>query len=115
MSYINGMTLNKKSERQSVGQRIRGLRLGSNMTQDQLAARVGVSRAAVTQWETNRANQLGENLRKVAEVFNTSLGYLVTGETGVLLDDELSLIQLYRACKPADRKLLLLTAKRLTC
>lgn len=99
---------------QSFGERIRGLRLGSNMTQDQLASRLGVSRSAIAQWESGRIDPLRKNLQRIAEVLNTSHVYLATGQTGKLLDDELSLIQLYRACEPKDRQLLLCTAKRLT-
>ena len=40
-------------------------------------------------------------------------GYLVSGETGSLVGDELALMRLYRACSAEDRRMLLLTARRL--
>ncbi|HTQ70341.1 MAG TPA: XRE family transcriptional regulator, partial [Acidocella sp.] len=57
--------------------------------------------------------QIRENMEKIAKVLNTSLGYLVSGETGSLVGDELALMRLYRACAAEDRRMLLLTARRL--
>jgi transcriptional regulator with XRE-family HTH domain len=98
---------------ETVGARIRALRLAANMTQDELAEKLEVSRSAIAQWETGRAGQGRENLERVAKVLNTSLGYLVSGETGSLRGDELALIRLYRACSAEDRRILLQTARRL--
>ena len=99
--------------RTSVGARIRALRLAANLTQDELAEQLNVSRSAIAQWETDRAGQVRENMEKIARALNTSLGYLVSGETGSLRGDELALIRLYRACSTEDRKMLILTARRL--
>lgn len=98
---------------ETVGARIRALRLASNMTQDEFADKLHVSRSAIAQWETDRAGQIRENMEKIAKVLNTSLGYLVSGETGSLTGDELALMRLYRACSTEDRRMLVLTAKRL--
>ncbi len=98
---------------ESVGARIRALRLAANLTQDEFAARLNVSRSAIAQWETDRAGQVRDNMERIAKVLNTSLGYLVSGETGSLQGDELALVRLYRACSTEDRRLLVLTARRL--
>ncbi len=109
------MVLKKQNTPQSVGQRIRALRLKDNLTQDQFAAQLGVSRSAIAQWETDRARQRDENLRRIAEVLDTSMAYLVSGKIRPPNGDEgeLILAQLYRACAPKDRKILLTTAQRL--
>lgn len=98
---------------ESVGARIRALRLAANLTQDEFAAKLNVSRSAIAQWETDRAGQIRDNMERIAKVLNTSLGYLVSGETGSLQGDELALVRLYRACSTEDRRLLVLTARRL--
>lgn len=103
----------KQIPQESVGQRIRALRLANNLTQEEFAAKLSVSRSAIAQWETDRAGQVRENLEHIAKVLGTSLAYLVSGETGTLQGDELALMRLYRACAPEDRKLLTQTAKRL--
>lgn len=103
----------KQVPQESVGQRIRALRLANNFTQEEFAAKLGVSRSAIAQWETDRAGQVRENLERIAKVLGTSLAYLVSGETGSLQGDELALMRLYRACSTEDRQLLVRTAKRL--
>ncbi len=50
-----------------IGTRIRSTRRERNMTQDELADRVGVSRSAVAQWETGRTGQVTGNLSRIAE------------------------------------------------
>ncbi|MBU6419083.1 MAG: helix-turn-helix domain-containing protein [Proteobacteria bacterium] len=107
------MASKKQSPSETVGARIRALRLAANMTQDEFAEKLNVSRSAIAQWETDRAGQIRENMEKIAKILNTSLGYLVSGETGSLQGDELALMRLYRACSAEDRKMLLLTARRL--
>jgi transcriptional regulator with XRE-family HTH domain len=107
------MASKKQPPAETVGARIRALRLASNMTQDEFAEKLNVSRSAIAQWETDRAGQIRENMERIAKVLNTSLGYLVSGETGSLVGDELALVRLYRACSTEDRRMLLLTARRL--
>ena len=107
------MAIKKNPTADTVGARIRALRLAANLTQDELAEQLNVSLSAIAQWETDRAGQVRENMEKIARALNTSLGYLVSGETGSLRGDELALIRLYRACSTEDRKMLILTARRL--
>jgi transcriptional regulator with XRE-family HTH domain len=107
------MSLKKQIHPESVGARIRALRLAANLTQEEFAAKVGVTGSAVAQWETERAGQLRANMEQIAKVLNTSLGYLVSGEVDSLQGEELILIRLYRACTPEDRRLLVLNASRL--
>ena len=107
------MASRKQLPTETVGARIRALRLAANLTQDEFAAKLNVSRSAIAQWETDRAGQVRDNMERIAKVLNTSLGYLVSGETGSLMGDELALMRLYRACSSEDRRMLLLTARRL--
>jgi transcriptional regulator with XRE-family HTH domain len=110
---VKALMSKKPAPAESVGARIRALRLAANLTQDEFAAKLNVSRSAIAQWETDRAGQIRDNMERIAKVLNTSLGYLVSGETGSLQGDELALVRLYRACSTEDRRLLVLTARRL--
>jgi len=63
------------------GERIRRCRQEAGLTQDQLAKAVGVSAAAVAQWETGDSKSLRpENLFKAARALNKSAEWLATGE-----------------------------------
>ena len=107
------MASRKQIPTETVGARIRALRLAANLAQE-FAAKLNVSRSAIAQWETDRAGQVRDNMEQIAKVLNTSLGYLVSGETGSLVGEELALMRLYRASSSEDRRMLLLTARRLT-
>lgn len=101
----------------SVGGRIRALRRERGLTQDDLAAAVGVSRSAVAQWETDRAGQIRGNLARIASVLGASVEFLIMGtdkrEPGAAeRGDELVLLRLYRECSDEDRAFLLRTAHR---
>ena len=56
-----------------VGERIRRWRLIAGITQADLAARLGVSRPAVCQWESGETEPRQTNLEKVAEACGVSM------------------------------------------
>ena len=106
------------NDAQQIGARIREARQDQQLTQDQLAGAVGVSRSAVAQWETGRAGQVTANLTRIASVLGVGVDYLIHGEdkhapTKAGTGDELAMLRLYRECAPEDRQLLLRTARRL--
>jgi transcriptional regulator with XRE-family HTH domain len=61
--------------------RIKNLRLAKKWNQAELGRRVGVSRAAVTQWESGSTKLNQENLVALANVFRVTPEYIVTGKT----------------------------------
>ncbi|MFZ1326871.1 MAG: helix-turn-helix transcriptional regulator [Candidatus Contendobacter sp.] len=66
----------------TIGQRIKQARLAHQpkITQQQLAAEVGISRPAVTQWETGETKSLeGENLVRVAQALSVTTEWLLYG------------------------------------
>src|SRR5690625_4011210 len=71
----------------AVGERIRTIRKSLGLTQPQLAARVGVSRGAVGNWELGKGVKR-ENLRRIAEEFDISFDWLATGRGDVPVGDE---------------------------
>src|ERR1700745_654269 len=99
------MASKKQLPTETVGARIRALRLAAHLTQGAFAGKLNVSRSAIAQWETDRAGQVRENMERIAKVLNTSLGYLVSGETGSLAGDELALMRLYCASSSSDPRI----------
>lgn len=66
----------------NIGGRIAFLRDQRGLTQEELATRLGISRAALSHYEKNRREPDTETLTKVADLFQVSLDYLV-GRTQV--------------------------------
>lgn len=56
------------------------LRAANNMTQEQLAVLVGVSRQSVAKWESGKAYPEMDKLIKLAQIFNCSIDDLVQGD-----------------------------------
>ena len=56
------------------------LRATRNMTQEQLAMLVGVSRQSVTKWEAERAYPEMDKLIKLTQIFDCTLDELVSGD-----------------------------------
>ncbi|WP_118984397.1 helix-turn-helix domain-containing protein [Photorhabdus sp. CRCIA-P01] len=64
----------------TIGERIYSLRRGLELTQVQVAEKIGVSMAAVSLWEKNKASPSSENLQKIAQVLQCSVSWLLDGE-----------------------------------
>ncbi|WP_065649037.1 MULTISPECIES: helix-turn-helix domain-containing protein [Pantoea] len=62
------------------GQRIRARRKILKLTQQQLAADVGVSHVAISQWEKNETLPRGEHLLRLAELLQCPAAWLFDGE-----------------------------------
>ena len=67
----------------SVGQRISELRNERKISQNQLAAAMGVSRQAVSKWENGQSTPDAMNLIRLADVLNSDVEYLTTGRAVV--------------------------------
>ncbi len=64
----------------SLGERIKEQRKNCGMSQEKLAELVGVSRQAVTKWETDQSAPSTEKLFKLAEIFGTSVDLLIKND-----------------------------------
>jgi transcriptional regulator with XRE-family HTH domain len=118
MTYDPAMAAAPPAPPDSVGARIRAARVARGLTQEGLAALIGVSRSAVAQWETERAGQIRGNLGRIAEALAVSVEFLLFGDDkqaprAAISGDELALLRLYRELSPEDRAMLLTTARRL--
>lgn len=61
----------------SIGEKIAKLRKDNDHTQEQLADLLGVSRQAVSKWESDIAYPETDNLIKLGELYNCSMDYLL--------------------------------------
>ena len=64
----------------SLSSNIKRLRLEKDMTQEQLAARLGVSAQAVSKWETNLTTPDTYNILQLSRIFRVSVEYLTCGD-----------------------------------
>jgi transcriptional regulator with XRE-family HTH domain len=61
-------------------QKLRALRKSAKMSQEQLAAKIGVSRQAITKWETDGGLPDIENIMAIAALFSVSMDELLSTE-----------------------------------
>lgn len=62
------------------GDRLKQYRIDEGLSQEQLAEKIGVSRQAITKWETKRGLPDVENMVILAEIFKLTLDELVLAE-----------------------------------
>ena len=72
--------IRKKGRTMSFRDNLQHLRATRNMTQEQLAMLVGVSRQSVTKWEAERSYPEMDKLLKICQIFDCSLDDLVQGD-----------------------------------
>jgi transcriptional regulator with XRE-family HTH domain len=61
-------------------EKLRALRKGAKMSQEQLAVKIGVSRQAITKWETDGGLPDIENVMAIATLFSVSIDELLSTE-----------------------------------
>ena len=89
----------------SLGERIKACRQQAGLSQENVAEAVGVSRQAVTKWETGQSAPSTENLFRLAELFGTTADLLLTAPAGPPLAEQLfTLYQAERAQRVAVRR-----------
>ena len=67
----------------NIGQRIQKIRQQKNITQEQLARDLAISRQAVSKWESGKAIPDIENLMYVSNLYGVSLDELIKGDDKV--------------------------------
>lgn len=60
------------------GEKLKKLRADNNLTQEELADRLFVTRTAISKWETNRALPQIDNLKLISEIFGASIDELIS-------------------------------------
>ena len=64
----------------TLGEKIKRLRNDNNLTQEELASKIFVTRNAISKWETDRGIPNIESLKSIAKEFDLSLDYLLGDE-----------------------------------
>ena len=65
-----------------LGEQIRTLRTARNLSQVQLAMRLGVTKQSVSNWENNNILPSVDMLKKIAQFFSCSTDYLLELDSG---------------------------------
>ena len=65
----------------TIGNRISSLRKAQQISQEEIADKIGVSRQSVSKWETDACAPDAYNLIALAKALNTSVEYIATGQT----------------------------------
>ena len=71
----------------TVGDRIQSLRKSKGMSQEELADQVGVSRQAVSKWESEQATPDLDKVVIMSELFEVTTDYLLKGIEPVKMDE----------------------------
>ena len=74
-----------------LGEQIRDLRTARNLSQVQLADRLGVTKQSVSNWENNNILPSVDMLKHIANFFHCSTDYLLERECGELCIETTSL------------------------
>lgn len=70
------------------GDKLKQLRKNNNMTQDELAQKIFVTRSAISKWENNKGYPGIESLKLMSELFNISINELVGDEDLIKINIE---------------------------
>lgn len=80
-----------------IGAHIKGLRAGLDLSQDDLAARVYVSRQTVSSWENDKTYPDLQSLLLLSEIFGVTVDSLIKGDVDTMLktiDSDIRLINI---------------------
>lgn len=61
----------------TLASRLKELRLSNNLTQEQIAQKLNITRNAYTLYETEKNTPTIETLKKLADIYKTSIDYIV--------------------------------------
>lgn len=90
----------------TLGERIRSCRIRANMTQEQVAERLSVTRQAVTKWESGQSAPSTENLFHLAALFETTVDFLLIEKEATAIPEPAAPEEVEAHPVPAGKKLL---------
>ena len=72
----------------TIEERIQELRKSKGLSQEQLAEVVGVSRQAISKWESGQSMPEIEKLMALSDLFGVSIDFILKGETAIAVDNQ---------------------------
>lgn len=63
-----------------LAERLQDLRKKANYSQEQVAELLGISRQAVSKWESGQGKPELDNIIKLTEIYNVSADYIISGQ-----------------------------------
>lgn len=94
----------------TIEERIQELRKGKGLSQEQLAEVLGVSRQAVSKWESGQSMPEIEKLISMSELFEVTVDYILKGESAPAKDDKSRALRLGAQITSAAATMLLAVA-----
>lgn len=67
----------------NLSKRLKDLRLKEGLTQAELALELGLAKSTISQYESDERKPTYENLIKIADFYNISIDFLLTGDLNV--------------------------------
>ena len=84
----------------TVGMRIKERRLAMGMTQEEMAEKLCCNKSLISQYENDKVDIKGSVIVELAELLETTTGYLLSGEKGsCLLKAEVELLEVFSLIK----------------
>ena len=75
------------------GERLKDLRIQKDMTQEDVASKLFVTKQAVSRWENGNCLPDVATLGKLAEIFDVNIDYLLTGNDNVKIEKEIEIVE----------------------
>ena len=72
----------------SIAERLQELRRKSGYSQEQVAEKLGISRQAISKWESGQGNPEIDNVVKLTEIYNVSADYILLGRENNIIVSE---------------------------
>lgn len=92
----------------TIGTQIAFLREKYDLTQDELASKLGYSKQTVSNWETGLKNPRMGAIQKIADYFGVTKSFIIDGIESSTTDD---LTNIYEKLEPARKKIVIDIAK----
>lgn len=69
------------------GERVSTLRNNKGLSQSELAGRLNIAKSTLAMYETDKREPSFEVVQRIADFFNVTTDYLITGETSIKSED----------------------------
>lgn len=87
----------------TIGKRIKELRKAQQLTQQQLADKVGITYIQIGRYETGKSNASADVLKKIATALDTTTDFLMSGGNAEQLSDRV-LLQQFKEVEKMDHE-----------